>query len=85
MKKNWEVVIDEKTAKLLVDEETEHNCWSFWTCRPEGSGYGAVATKRELCFKKIIRKYKKEFQEKERELNKIKRNLKKLEEKYEIK
>ena len=75
---NWKVVIDEETFKFLVDEETNEKCWSFYASYPNGKGYGAVKRTRELCIKSIIRQYREEIRERNKELRTMKSNFKLL-------
>ena len=84
MKKNWKLVIDDETFEILRDEETDENCYDYWCTCERGHGRGSISTTREMCFKKIIRIYKKEIEEKQKEVNRLKRNFRKLEDKYEI-
>lgn len=77
---NWKVEYDNISGKIIVDEPTDEGCWNFYHTSPTAKGYGSVSTTRELCLKKILRAYKKEITEQEKELNKMKNFMKKVEE-----
>jgi len=76
---NWKVIYDNNSGKIVTDEPTDENCWDFYHSSPTIRGFGSISTSRELCLKKIIRVYKKKITDKEKELNKMKRFLKKVE------
>ena len=83
MRTLYNMEYDEKTGKIITDEyiETEHNCWSYYFSKPDVSGYGELATTREMCIKKLIGRIRGRVKELEKKLKTTNKTLKDLEEK----
>ena len=82
MNKHWCMEFDNISGKLIADEPTDSNCWEYYFTRGNPShekGYGVIAGTRELCLKKLLRAYKKELKEEEKEFKKLKRFVMKVE------
>lgn len=80
---NWQMEIDNSTGKIITDEPTDDSCWEYSFSRDRGNGTqrgkGAICMTRETCIKKILKVYKEEVEEKQKELAKMKKNLRKIE------
>lgn len=76
---NWKVLFDNNSKKIVIDEPTDSACWDFYHSSPDIRGYGSISTTRELCLKKILRHYKQELKEQEKEVAKLKKFMKKVE------
>ncbi len=75
---NWKIIIDEKTLEIYEDEATDESCWEFYNSCPEHKGYGCVSSTRDKCIKKIIKMFKNELQENEKEFKIARKNFNKL-------
>ena len=81
---NWQMEIDNSTGKIITDEPTNDGCWEYAFSRDRGKGKqrgkGAICMTRETGIKKLLKVYKEEVKEKQQELAKMKKNLRKIEE-----
>lgn len=76
----YKVEYDENTNKIITDKEVSKNelCWRYSFHRPNESGYGVIATSREICIKKIRKQINDEVKDLKKQLASKQKLLRKL-------
>lgn len=77
----YQMEYDEISNKIVTDEEVDENerCWDYRFASDKGSGFGVIATSREICIKKIKNVLKDEIKEVKKELALKQKAFRKLE------
>ena len=76
---NWKIEYDNLSGKIITDEPTDESCWLYAHIGDWG-GRGAICQTRETCIKKLLKWYRDDIEEKQKELAKLKKMIRKIEE-----
>lgn len=79
------IEVDEKTGQIKFDSEvpSDSRCWEYYTSSPEYTGYGVVASSREICVKKINKVFKNKVKEVEKNLKILQKTVARFEKQLE--